>query len=256
MSYDPDPKRRKKRKGKEPPQLKRWRLAKKRSYDPKKIFARGSRGGTYFRPSWFTGKKRYDPERFATARSYGRKARHYGSKVESGISRYGGIIGFLAALAAGVYGSYSNMEKVLKDYPMYDENGKAISAGNRWLNLASKEYTHLYTTEEGSPWTPTSYLKYKFLGTDPATGKQTGSAWVVPFWASLIGFLASYLIPSKILPARIKTPLRKISGGALAMSTIGALVLPATSPEEIRGTSRPNNTGNPATSSRSASFYQ
>jgi hypothetical protein len=66
-----------------------------------------------------------------------------------------------------------------------------------------------------------NYLKYKFVD----------SAWALPFWASLIGFIASKLpIP---IPgwARIRRPLGKIAAPALIVSTIGALALPGTSPD-------------------------
>jgi hypothetical protein len=86
------------------------------------------------------------------------------------------------------------------------------------------EISRLWTTD--GDWTPLTYLKYKFLGTHPTTGEYCGSAWVIPFWASLAGWIASKLplpIPSW---ARVRRPLGKLATGGLVISTIGALALP------------------------------
>jgi hypothetical protein len=70
------------------------------------------------------------------------------------------------------------------------------------------------------------YLKYKFLGLD-ATGKYKGSAWVIPFWASLVATLAAPI--ARLFThkgQRFLKPISKIGQGALIISTVGALALP------------------------------
>jgi len=235
-SYDPDPRRHRRsrghRRGIEPAGLKRWRLAHRhRTHDPGRAKYKplhyGHRGGTYFQGPT---RRRYDPDRFERLRSYGRRARGYGSKVESGISKYGSILGFFGVLGIGLYSGYTSVAKWFtdggfgKDKP--DPTG-ATSPEQRYWNLLTSEYSHLYKSDgQVNGWNPASYLKYKFLGTQP-DGTQTGSAWVIPFWLSLIGTLASPI--AKLFTnkgQRFLRPIHKISTGALAASTIGALALP------------------------------
>jgi len=212
MSYDPDPRRRRKhrgpRKGVEPAGLKRWRLA-HRTHDPsaarrRKPWHRGPRGGKYWKGPT---KRRYDPQRFARVRSYGRRARAYGSKAEAIINRHAGIIGAGLAALIGIYKGYEH------------------DKGN-YFNKIPLEYTHLGDFDMTHEWNVCNFLKWKFLGMNP-DGSFGDSAWVIPFWASLIGWIASKL---NVLPPRYNKPLGGISKGALVVSTIGALTLPGSGP--------------------------
>jgi hypothetical protein len=229
--YDPDPGRRRKRhrgprKGIEPPGLKRWRLAHRRTHDPgyRRSLWRGPRGGHYFKGP---RKRRYDPARFARARGYARRA---GSKVGGFFSRWGSLVGFLGALAYGVWTSYSSVAdwftKGGYGEGKPDPVGNTSAAGRYWW-LLSNEYRHLYeTVGDYSPLgdaTHKSYLHYKFME----------SAWSKPFWISLIAFLGTTIakMTGKLGKySSILTPINKISKGVLAVSTIGALVLPGTPP--------------------------
>ena len=232
MSYDPDPGRRRRRRrthdparrGRVPPQLRAWVFGRRRrTHDPRRSGARadhkpygvGKRGGVY----WSGAKKRrYDPQRFARVRRYGRRI---GGKMEGFINKYGGWIGAGLAALAGVGGAFQSLGTVT--YP--DGVGNKNMFERYWW-LLQREFTHLYNFDPNVPFSmhPNSqpnYLKYKFVD----------SAWALPFWASLIGFIASKLplpIPSW---ARIRKPLGKIAAPALVISTIGALVLPGTSPD-------------------------
>jgi hypothetical protein len=116
--------------------------------------------------------------------------------------------------------------------------------------LLQKEFTHLYSVS--GKWNPISYLKYKFLGIDPETEQQAPSAWVAPFWASLIGWIISKF---KILPPRINRPLEGFAKGALVASTIGALVLPGTTAQEINSTTHTSTTF-PTTTSQEMNYWR
>jgi hypothetical protein len=103
---------------------------------------------------------------------------------------------------------------------MYDKAG--VKYGTR-----TPEISKLWGTND-SLWGGgiALYLKYKFLGLD-ATGKYKGSAWVIPFWASLVGTLAAPI--ARLFThkgQRFLRPISKISQGALIISTAGALALP------------------------------
>jgi hypothetical protein len=110
---------------------------------------------------------------------------------------------------------------------MYDKAG--VKYGTR-----TPEISKLWGTND-SLWGGgiALYLKYKFLGLD-ATGKYKGSAWVIPFWASLVGTLAAPI--ARLFThkgQRFLRPISKISQGALIISTIGALALPGSKYEQI-----------------------
>jgi len=237
-SYDPDPRRHKRsrghRRGIEPAGLKRWRLAhRRRTHDPGRAKYKplhyGHRGGTYFQGP---RARRYDPapRRFERLRSYGRRARGYGGKIEGGVNRYGGILGFFGALIYGSYTGYASYEKAFKDNGWNKDNPLVIDgvsftcAWDRYLYVLQRESSQLWSPHEG--WDTVKYLRYKFTGVDN-TDKQVGSAWVVPFWVSLIATLAGPI--AKIFTnkgQRILRPIHKVGVGALAASTIGALALP------------------------------
>ena len=242
MSYDPDPGRR--RKGGLPKALirkygiskKAWRVFRGgRTHDPRrktirygygavrgKPYGVGRRGGVY----WSRGRKpRYDPQRFARVRRYGRRI---GGKFEGFINRYGGWIGGLVALAAGVGIGINKYVAAREKAGDTDTVNKALH--NYWVTLIGgtrsdgrvrpPEISHLWQNDppEGGGYTPITYLQTKFLNTD--------SCWFFPFWGSLIGLIASKLpLPFRSWN-RIRKPLGKISAPALVVSTIGALALP------------------------------
>ena len=236
MSYDPDPRRRRRRRrthdparrGRVPPQLRAWVFGRRRKrYDPGKAdhkrYGVGKRRGVY----WGGGRKkrRYDPERFARVRRYGRRI---GGKFEGFINRYGGWIGGLVALAAGVGIGINKYVAAREKAGDTDTVNKALH--NYWVTtiggtrsdgrVRPPEISHLWQNDppEGGGYTPITYLQTKFLNTD--------SCWFFPFWGSLIGLIASKLpLPFRSWN-RIRKPLGKISAPALVVSTIGALALP------------------------------
>jgi hypothetical protein len=226
-TFDPDPRRHRRhkgpRKGIEPKGLKRWRLA-HRTHDPssvrrRKPWHRGPRGGKYWKGPT---KRRYDTPRFARVRRYGRRI---GGKAENFINKYGGWLGALSALGFGFYTAITKYTAAHGD----------AGYGNYWATLVGgtrsdgvvrvPEISHLWQNEppDGSGWTPIKYLQYKFGLYQPGGDL---SSWAIPFWASLIAYVASKIplpIPSW---ARIRKPLGKIAAPALLISTIGALALP------------------------------
>lgn len=187
-----------------------------------KPFRKGSRGGVY----WSGARaRRYDPAGRGRWRGYARRA---GGKVGGIINRYGVAIGAGLAALAGIGQGYQELNN---DFPnnglkawFTHTVGGTLPAGGTYSGDAIPEVSHLWTTS--GAWNPTSYLKYKFLGTHPSTGQYVGGAWVYPFWLSLVGYLVSKFMPARFLPAKFKTPLEKLSKGALIVSTIGALALP------------------------------
>jgi hypothetical protein len=213
MSYDPDPRRRKRKRSKR----------RKRTHAPARgmAYGYGSLRGKPYRVgrrgglAWSGGRKlRYDPQRFARLRGYGRRFRGYagraGSKAETFLNRHGTITGFFAALLYGVYTGYNHLS----------------STGGDYMSNLKSEYQFLLGKKSGV-WNTGSWLKYKFLGISPDTGQGGApSAWVLPFWLSLIGFIISKVGGTFKIPPRILTPLGKISKGALIASTMGALLLP------------------------------
>lgn len=210
MSYDPKRKRKQKRK-------------KKRSYDPARnkgmAYGYGAVRGKPYRVgrrsgvAWSAGRKlRYD---VAPRRRFA-KARHYGGKAEEMINKHSGKLGFFGAL---LYGVLAGLSSIGKHVPQ-------DQVAPRYFEVLTKEGMHLANFNMQDDWNVVNYLKYKFLGIHPQ-GLEGGSAWVFPFWASLIAFI---LTKFKVLPKRINQPLEGISKGALVASTIGALVLPGTRP--------------------------
>jgi hypothetical protein len=243
--YDPDPRRHKRshgRRGGLPKSLiRKYGISKKawqvfrggRTHDPGRAKYKplhyGHRGGTYFQGPT---RRRYDPapRRFERLRSYGRRARGYGGKIEGGVNRYGGILGFFGALIYGSYTGYAAFEKAFKengwnkDNPLVIDGVSFTCAWDRYLYVLQREGSQLWSPHEG--WDTVKYLRYKFTGVDN-TDKQVGSAWVVPFWVSLIATLAGPI--AKLFTnkgQRILRPIHKVGVGALAASTIGALALP------------------------------
>jgi len=238
MSYDPDPRRRAKgRRGGLPKSIiRKYGISKKawqvfrggRTHDPRRSGARadhtpygvGRRGGVY----WSGAKKpRYDPARFARVRRYGRRI---GGKFENFINKYGTPIGAGLAALTGVGTGLSKAttaygDKALDNYVKIIIGGDTVNKDGTFEQHRIPEIAHLWQND--GAWTPLTYLKYKF-GIDQPGGDL--SSWAIPFWASLIGYIASKLplpIPSW---ARIRKPLGKIAAPALVVSTIGALALP------------------------------
>ena len=250
MSYDPDPRRRAKgRRGRVPPQLRAWVFGRRgkrthdpgrrrrRRYDPQradhKPYRVGRRGGVYWSGA---RKRRYDPQRFARVRRYGRRI---GGKLENFINRFGTPIGAGLAALVGIWTGIDTYQKAYGDKALEDY-GKTIVGGTISIGQTRPaEIMHLFGNYDG--WTPLNYLKYKFLGTHPTTGEYVGSAWVIPFWASLIGFIVSKLPLPIPLWAKIRRPLGKVATGALVVSTIGALALPGSPSPSRYQTSNPYN---------------
>jgi len=248
--YDPDPKRRSKRrrsrkgprKGIEPPGLKRWRLSQRRKADPgyARTVRQGPRGGWFFAGPH---KRRYDPSpkrRFAGMRGRFRSA---GGKIERALSGgWGKALGAGLSAGAGLWQGFSeygeaygpkagvNYLHTVIGGPIYGADGNKI--GDRMpeiahvFGLATKDELWGKNGLEGAA----VYLKYKFLGLD-VNNEYKGSAWVIPFWVSLGSWIASKL-PLGAKAKRIQRPLNAISKYALAVSTIGALALPG-SPQDM-----------------------
>ncbi len=210
MSYDPDPKRR--RKGRVPPQLRAWVYGRRRRRgNPKadhKRYGVGPRGGVYWRGPT---RRRYDPE----PRRRFRRLRRIGTGIEGFFNRHAGKLGALLALGAGVYQGYENMKQFAPANPW-----------GRYLSILKKEWTMLVSFRNA--WNPLNYLIYKFTGYNPY-GVWEPSAWVAPFWLSTATWL---LTRFKLLPIspRINTPLNRLAHGAMLTSIFGALFLPGTQP--------------------------
>jgi len=210
MSYDPDPRR--KHKGKEPPQLKRWRLAHKPKYDPapgyRSSFWKGPRGGHYFQGP---RKRRYDPTRNLTSRVGSARRRSYGyggagyargpfGKVEQMAAKWGILIGALLGFGVPEYQAY----QVAQNTPEHPEWKKANFM--EFVRHGWDNETKLFKKD------PSKQLQYKFMNTE--------SHWCLPFWISLIVFILSYM---KVLPQRINRIAQPIATGALIGTTIGGL---------------------------------
>lgn len=222
--YDPDPGRRKRhrghRKGVEPAGLKRWRLAHRRTHDPgyAQSYRTGRRGGHYFLGP---KKRRYDPARRAPSRRFGR-VRHYGSKAEGMINRYGTWIGGALALFAGIWDSVSQYEKAYPGKGLENWFNQTTGQGGRAIEVG-----HLANFNMSDQWNVLNYLKYKFLGTNP-DGTTGHSSWMLPFWAGLITWIGTSVF-KRFRPgraSRIITPINKIAKGLTIVSAIGALALP------------------------------
>lgn len=219
--YDPGPRRHSgHRKGVEPAGLRRWRLAHRRTHDPVRRVKHtytGPKGGSYFQGP---KTRRYDPRpravRFA-------RLRRYGSKGEGFFNKWAAPLGFLGAIIAGIWQGISK----------YEQQAPGKGAEN-WFNRLTgqgglqMEASHLWNFNQKDPWNVLNYLRYKFTGINPDGTKGT-SAWVLPFWASLLTFILTTIAKKtgKVGKySRIINPINKASLGALAASTIGALVIP------------------------------
>jgi hypothetical protein len=238
--YDPDPGRRRtrrrrtrdpRRRGKVPKQLRAWVFGRRLTRDPGYRYSlrSGPRGGHYFiGPK----KRRYDPAR---KRRFGRAwltapARRVGSQLERGFNRYASWIGGLLALAAGVWMGYDSM----KNYGPNQANnylhsligGDIKDASGTLISTRGPEIAHLWSLDQSKDayYLP-NYLKYKFLGLDPNTNQYVGSAWVIPFWASIAAFIFSKL-PLGPKLKRIQRPIGAIGKAGAIVSTIGALAIP------------------------------
>jgi hypothetical protein len=226
--YDPDPRRRSHRghrKGVEPAGLKRWRLAHRRTHDP-------SPARHYFHRR----RRTHDPApRFRPARQYFARHPRYrraGSKLERGINKYGGFLGALLSAITGIFTGYSDYQtaygpSAVKNYWASIVGGDIYDAAGTKIGTRTPEISKLWGTND-STWGGgiDLYLKYKFLGLD-ATGKYKGSAWVIPFWTSLVATIAAPI--ARLFThkgQRFLRPISKIGQGALIISTIGALALP------------------------------
>jgi len=171
-------------------------------------------------------KRRYDPQ---AKRRFGR-LRSYGSKAERGLSgKYGWLLGGILALAAGVYQGYVDSkawfpQAAWENYSKKIYGGKT-AAGTQYI----PEISHLWAKDPNlsAKWTPLTWLAYKFTGYNPDTKSFQGSAWVLPFWASIAGVVGS-MLPLGARAKRYQKPLKAIAGGAAIISAIGALTLPGT----------------------------
>jgi hypothetical protein len=261
-TFDPDPRRRGhkgRRKGGLPKSIiskygiskRAWQVFRGgRTHDPsatrrRKPWHRGPRGGKYWKGPT---KRRYDTPRFARVRHYGR---HIGGKLEGWFNRFGTPIGAGLAALAGIgaaintyNGAYG--KDALSNYFYTIIGGKMADGSTR-----PPEIMHLIQNYDG--WTPLNYLQYKFLGIAPdGRNVVSTSAWVIPFWVSLIGLIVSKLpIPISGF-SRIKKPLGKLATGALVISTIGALALPGC-PD---GNSTTSTTTFPTTTRTELSYYR
>lgn len=220
MSYDPDPRRRRKhgpRKGVEPSGLKRWRLAHTRTHDPgrrrpKRTYS-GPRGGR----AWIgPRKRRYDPPRqtgggFAGYRSRHPRASGFLGKAGATVDRYAMIIG--AALGFGVP-AYQSMQSMM------------WTKGARWIYWFTEGIPNavqdLFCMRSQTPeWGKgLNLVLWKF--TNPQ------SHWMMPFWISAIGSIVLGFARD-IAPAKFKRPmhaLQKMSTGATIATLIGGLFCP------------------------------
>ena len=229
--YDPDPRRKRHRrghrKGVEPAGLKRWRLSHRRTHDPGRASSlwKGPRGGHYFRGPH---KNRYDP---APRRRFG-GARRVGGKLEHGLSKYGGFLGAGISALVGVYTGFSDYQKAYgpsagRNYLATIIGGDIYNSAGTKIATRTPEISKLWGSPDAAyGGGPIDYLKYKFLGIE-SNGNYKGSAWVYPFWGGLIATLAGPI--AKLFThkgQRFLRPLHKIGLGLTAMSTVGALALP------------------------------
>ena len=249
MSYDPDPgRRRRSRRGRVPPQLRAWVFGRRRTHDPRrksirygygavkgKPYGVGRRGGVY----WSRGKKpRYDPGIRSRLRGYGKRiggyGRRIGGKFEGFINKYGTYIGGGLAALSGIWGAINTYngaygKKAMDNYVATIIGGKIYAEDGVTVVDERKPEIMNILGDAKRGITPQGYLGYKFLGMNldgSGVPFQNDSAWIAPFWLSLIGFILSK-IPLPIRSwARIRRPLGKIAAPALVVSTIGALALP------------------------------
>lgn len=147
------------------------------------------------------------------------------------MNKYGTIIGGLLAAVVGLWYGYNEYQKAFgKDA---GRNYLTTITGGKFADgtVRTPEISKLAgMTDDVYKGSPMDYLKYKFLGMD-ANNNYVGSAWVIPFWAGLVGYLAGPI--AKMVThkgQRILRPISKIGKGAMIMSAAGALALPG-SPE-------------------------
>lgn len=230
MSYDPDPRRRRKhgpRKGVEPAGLKRYRLALKRTHDPRPRRAKrtytGPRGGQ----AWIGPKKRrYDPPRrqgggFAGYRSRHPRASGIFGKAAQQIDRFAVAIGM--ALGFGV--------------PAYQSiQGNMWTKGVNWWKWFSEGIPNstkdLFAMRPEQNIKGIGMLQYKFLNPQ--------SHWMAPFWISLGARILSGMHFFGFMPGKYNTIIKKVSTGALIGTTLGALFCPGSAP--YTGNSGSSNT--------------
>jgi hypothetical protein len=202
MSYDPDPRRRRKgRKRRVPPQLRAWVYGRRR-YDPArrkhrirgKPYGVGKRGGVY----WSGGHKpRYDPDR----KRFKARAKGFFGKIGSKLEQYAEIIGFGVGFGVPTY--LAKQKQPTKPWLP-------------WLIDGIKDQTECLFGGGGFKST-TDYLLYKF--TNPE------SHWTAPFWGSVIGRTLSGFGFFGIVPARWNKLLKKLFTGSLIASIIGGLFM-------------------------------
>ena len=194
--------------------------------------------------------RRYDP---AARRSYRARFRSYGGKAERMLGGgWGWLAGGLLALLAGVYSGYQDTVAMVGSTGAWTAWLKQITGGSYQGTNVRASIANLWS-KGGYYKSPLSYLCYRFTGYNPDNKQWAPSAWVIPFWASLVGLITS-MLPLGAKAKRIQRPLKAISSGALIVSTIGALALPATDIRQVltspvRQTSANTNVGNasPAT---------
>jgi len=221
MSYDPDPRRRRKhgpRKGVEPAGLKRYRLALKRTHDPGRRAKRtytGPRGGQ----AWIgPRKRRYDPPRqtgggFAGYRSRHPRASGIIGKATHQIDRFAVAIGALIGFGIPAYSSMQSM---------------IWTKGPRWMYWFTEGIPNatqdLFGIRTATPEWGKGLNLIQWKLTNPL------SHWMYPFWISLGARILSGMQFFGFMPAKYNSIIKKVSTGALIGTTVGVLFCPGSAP--------------------------
>lgn len=212
MTYDPDPRRKRKgksKRGRVPPQLRAWVFG-RRTHDPRrksmaygygsvsgKPYRKGSRGGV----AWSGRRKlrRYDPSpRYG---NFKRKGRDFMGKVASKFDTIGTLLGFALTFGGTTYAVY-NYIRSHYSIPNFEEN--PLVAVNE---MVVKE-AQVFASD------PLGHLNRKFLGENH---------WKAPFWGSLGLYLVSKGLSYFGYFGKINRFLKPLSRGMLIGSFIGAL---------------------------------
>lgn len=237
MSYDPDPKRRKGRKGRVPPQLRAWVYG-RRKLDPKrrsmaygygkiggKPYRKGGRGGVY----WSGGRKpRYDPAR--PKGYYRAKVKGFGAKIAYYADKYlpigSGIMGFLIPKAVAIQKYVQEVE------------GRTITI----FDAITKEWI-------GKGHIQNDFLAPKF---DRVVDKLTNpsshyGAFFGTFWSG-VALSISMAFPLPFVPPKVRSILKKFGAGLATGSFLSALFSSWQSPPVTPEQASSGNTNKPQTS--------
>jgi len=212
MAYDPDPRRKRRRKGKSrrgrvPPQLRAWVFGRRkgRTHDPKrrgmyygygtirgKPYRIGTRGGV----AWSGGRKpRYDPDR----RGFRARAKGLLGKLSQKFDKIGTGLGFLLTFGTATWNTYDYLRT---NYP--ETVRDPASALNE---MVIKEAT-IFASD------PFGHLQRKFL---------QPNHWYYPFWGSVGLWLTSKVLSYTGYLSKINRFLKPLSRGMLIGATVGAL---------------------------------